>query len=120
MLRFITSRLLHSALALFVVITATFFMVRFVPGGPFTADKAVTPEILHNLEAHYGLNKPVWQQYTDYLWNVTPKKISLPAMWHSLNSDDSSFDFLKDWFGIDLGPSFKYPNRTVNEIIASK
>jgi oligopeptide transport system permease protein len=93
MLRFITSRFLQSLLALFLVITATFFMVRFVPGGPFTAEKAVTPEILRNLEAHYGLNKPLWQQYLDYLGSLA----------HG-----------------DLGPSFKYPNRTVNEIIADK
>ena len=93
MLRFITSRFLQSLLALFLVITATFFMIRFVPGGPFTAEKAVTPEILRNLEAHYGLNKPLWQQYLDYLGSLA----------HG-----------------DLGPSFKYPNRTVNEIIADK
>lgn len=93
MFRFITSRFLQSLLALFVVITATFFMVRFVPGGPFTAEKAVTPEILRNLEAHYGLNKPLWRQYLDYLGSLA----------HG-----------------DLGPSFKYPNRTVNEIIADK
>jgi oligopeptide transport system permease protein len=93
MLRFITSRFLQSLLALFVVISATFFMVRFVPGGPFTAEKAVTPEILRNLEAHYGLNKPLWQQYLDYLGSLARG---------------------------DLGPSFKYPNRTVNEIIADK
>ena len=93
MLRFITSRFLQSLLALFLVITATFFMLRFVPGGPFTAEKAVTPEILRNLEAHYGLNKPLWQQYLDYLGSLLQG---------------------------DLGPSFKYPNRTVNEIIADK
>lgn len=93
MLRFITSRLLQSLLALFVVISATFFMLRAAPGGPFTAEKAVTPEILHNLEAHYGLNKPLWQQYLGYLDNLL----------HG-----------------DLGPSFKYANRTVNEIIADK
>src|SRR5436305_6133238 len=93
MLRFITSRFLQSLLALFVVITATFFMVRFVPGGPFTAEKAVTPEILRNLEAHYGLNKPLWQQYLEYLGHLA----------HG-----------------DLGPSFKYPNRTINEIILDK
>ena len=93
MLRFITSRFLQSLLALFLVITATFFMLRFVPGGPFTAEKAVTPEILRNLEAHYGLNKPLWQQYLDYLGSLVQG---------------------------DLGPSFKYPNRTVNEIIADK
>src|SRR5882672_1786828 len=93
MLRFITSRLLQLLLALFLVVTATFFMVRFVPGGPFTAEKAVTPEILKNLEAHYGLNKPLWQQYLDYLGSLA----------HG-----------------DLGPSFKYPNRTVNEILGDK
>src|SRR5436309_4333373 len=93
MLRFITSRFLQSLLALFLVVTATFFMVRFVPGGPFTAEKAVTPEILRNLEAHYGLNKPLWEQYLDYLGSLARG---------------------------DLGPSFKYPNRTVNEIIADK
>jgi oligopeptide transport system permease protein len=93
MLRFITSRLLQSLFALFLVITATFFMIRYVPGGPFTAEKAVTPEILRNLEAHYGLNKPLWQQYLDYLGSLA----------HG-----------------NLGPSFKYPNRTVNEIIGDK
>ncbi len=93
MLRFITSRFLQSLLALFLVITATFFMVRFVPGGPFTAEKAVTPEILRNLEAHYGLNKPLWRQYLDYLGSLARG---------------------------DLGPSFKYPNRTVNEILGDK
>src|SRR4051812_7340951 len=93
MLRFITSRFLQSLFALFLVITATFFMIRFVPGGPFTAEKAVTPEILRNLEAHYGLNKPLWQQYLDYLGKLVQG---------------------------NLGPSFKYPNRTVNEIIGEK
>ena len=93
MLRFITSRFLQSLLALFLVITATFFMLRFVPGGPFTAEKAVTPDILRNLEAHYGLDKPLWRQYLDYLGSLARG---------------------------DLGPSFKYPNRTVNEIIGAK
>jgi oligopeptide transport system permease protein len=93
MFRFITSRFLQSLLALFLVISATFFMVRFVPGGPFTAEKAVTPEILRNLEAHYGLDKPLWRQYLDYLGSLAQG---------------------------NLGPSFKYPNRTVNEIIADK
>ncbi len=93
MLRFITSRALQSLLALFLVISATFFMIRLVPGGPFTAEKAVTPEILRNLEAHYGLNRPLFQQYTDYLGSLL----------HG-----------------DLGPSFKYANRTVNEIISDK
>jgi oligopeptide transport system permease protein len=93
MFRFVVRRLLQTIPVLFVIITATFFMVRFVPGGPFTAEKAIPPEILKNLEAHYGLDQPLWRQYTTYLGRVARG---------------------------DLGPSFKYPNRTVNEIIADK
>ena len=59
---------------MFVIITGTFFMQRFVPGGPFTAEKAVTPEVLRNLEAYYHLNDPLWKQYADYLWDLCPKK----------------------------------------------
>jgi oligopeptide transport system permease protein len=93
MLRFIARRLLETIPVLFIIITATFFMIRFVPGGPFTSEKAVTPEILANLEAHYGLDQPLYQQYFDYLGSLAQG---------------------------DFGPSFKYPNRTVNEIIADK
>ncbi len=93
MLRFTFRRLLQIIPVLWIIITATFFMIRFVPGGPFTAEKAVTPEILRNLEAHYGLNKPLHQQYFDYMGSLLRG---------------------------DLGPSFKYPNRTVNEIIGDK
>lgn len=118
MFRFIASRFLQSLLALFVVITVTFFMLRFAPGGPFTQEKAVTPEILRNLEAHYGLDKPLFRQYLDYLWKITPKKLNF-----SRSGSDPALganDFLNERFGINLGPSFKYPNRTVNEIIADK
>ncbi|HVU22886.1 MAG TPA: ABC transporter permease subunit, partial [Opitutus sp.] len=93
MLRFILRRLLETIPVLFVIVTATFFMVRFVPGGPFTSEKAIEPEILHNLEAHYGLDQPLYRQYFSYLGHLVRG---------------------------DFGPSFKYPNRTVNEIIADK
>jgi oligopeptide transport system permease protein len=93
MFRFIARRLLETIPVLLFIITATFFMIRFVPGGPFTAEKAGTPEILRNLEAHYGLDKPLFRQYLDYLGSLAQG---------------------------NLGPSFKYPNRTVNEIIADK
>jgi oligopeptide transport system permease protein len=93
MLRFVLRRLLQTIPVLFVIITATFFMVRFVPGGPFTAEKAIPPEILRNIEAHYGLDKPLWRQYLTYLGSIMRG---------------------------DLGPSFKYSNRTVNEIIGDK
>jgi len=93
MFRFIARRLLETIPVLLVIITATFFMIRFVPGGPFTAEKAVTPEIMRNLEAHYGLDQPLHRQY---------------------------FNYLGDLLRGDLGPSFKYANRTVNEIIFDK
>jgi oligopeptide transport system permease protein len=93
MLRFFASRFAQSVLALFVIITATFFMMKAVPGGPFDTEKATSPEIKANLEAYYGLNKPLIAQYGDYLRNLL----------HG-----------------ELGPSFKYPNRTVNEILADK
>ncbi len=93
MLRFVVRRLLQVIPVLFIIITATFFMVRFVPGGPFTAEKAIPPEILKNLEMHYGLDQPLWRQYLTYFGSIARG---------------------------DLGPSFKYPNRTVNEIIGDK
>lgn len=93
MLRFVLRRLLQTIPVILAIITATFFMVRFVPGGPFTAEKAIPPEILKNLEAHYGLDQPLWKQYANYLGKLA----------HG-----------------DLGPSFKYTNRTVNEIIGDK
>ncbi len=94
MFRFIARRLLETIPVLFIIVTATFFMVRFVPGGPFDSEKATTPEIRANLEAYYGLNLPLHRQYTNYL-----KAIVLHG---------------------DLGRSTKYASRTVNEIIADK
>jgi oligopeptide transport system permease protein len=93
MLRFVARRLLQLVPVLFVIVSASFFMLRAAPGGPFTAEKAVSPEVLRNLEAHYGFDQPLWKQYLTYLG-------------HLLHGD--------------LGPSFKYSNRTVNEIIASE
>jgi oligopeptide transport system permease protein len=90
MLRFVARRLLQMIPVLFIIATMTFFMLRLAPGGPFDSEKSVTPEIRKNLETYYGLNKPLYRQYYDYLANVVKG---------------------------DLGPSFKYPNRTVNELI---
>ncbi len=120
MLRFILKRLLETIPVLLVIVTATFFMLRLVPGGPFTAEKAVSKEIMQNLEAHYGLDKPLGHQYASYLWDLTPKRF---APWRLFADADGNgtVDFdLQAAFGINLGPSFKYPNRTVNEIIAGK
>jgi oligopeptide transport system permease protein len=75
----------------FLVVTAVFFLIRLAPGGPFDGEKAVSPEILKNLNAKYHLDESLWQQYLRYLSDLSRG---------------------------DLGPSFKYANRTVNELIA--
>ena len=81
------------ALALVLaVITVTFFLVRVAPGGPFDSEKAVLPEVKAALERQYRLDLPLVQQYTAYLGDLAQG---------------------------DLGPSFKYPGRSVNELIAA-
>ena len=91
MLRFIARRLLQAIPVLFIVATLTFFMIRLAPGGPFAAEKSVPPEIQKNLDAFYGFNLPVHQQFLRWMGNALQG---------------------------DLGPSFRYANRSVNELIA--
>lgn len=90
LLKFIGRRVIFMVLSLFVIITITFFMMNLAPGNPFASERDVPDEIEKNLNAYYGLDKPWYQQYADYLVSV-----------------------LK-W---DLGPSFKYESQTVNDII---
>ena len=92
MLRYILRRLLSSVLVLFVIITGAFFVMKAAPGGPFDADRKLPPEVEKNIKAKYHLDKPVWQQYALQLESI---------VLHG-----------------DLGPSMKYPDRTVNEILA--
>jgi oligopeptide transport system permease protein len=92
MLRFALNRLLQAIPVLLIVISATFLLVHSAPGGPFSADKAVPPEVIKALEAQYNLDQPLWQQYVSYLGDVLRG---------------------------DFGPSFKYSGRTVNELIAA-
>ena len=89
---FILKRTLQAIPVLFLVVTATFFMVRAAPGGPFDAERAVPPEVLKQLNARYHLDDPLWKQYVDYLFNVVQG---------------------------DFGPSFKYPTHSVNDLIAA-
>lgn len=92
MWRFIGSRLLQAVPVILAVITATFFLVRMAPGGPFDSEKAVIPEVRAALEAQYRLDQPLASQY---------------------------FAYLGDLASGDFGPSFKYPGRSVNELIAA-
>ena len=91
MLRFIAKRFLETIPVLLIVATITFFLMKAAPGGPFDTEKATTPEIKAQLEAQYGLNKPVFQQYLDYMGQLLRG---------------------------DLGPSFKYSGWSVAELLA--
>ncbi len=69
MLKYIGKRLLASILTIWVVITLTFFLMRLMPGGPFDSEK-LTPEIKANMEAKYGMEKPLSEQYAMYMKNL--------------------------------------------------
>ena len=90
MLKFIFKRVLQALPVLLIVITVTFFLVRLAPGGPFDAERAVSPHVLKSLNERYKLDDPLYKQYFDYLYNLVQG---------------------------DFGPSFKYPSRTVTEMI---
>ena len=90
-LSYIIKRVLLAVLTVWIVLTITFFVMHFVPGGPFASEKAVTPAVQAALEAKYGLDKPLMEQYWTYLVDAFTK-----------------FDF---------GPSLKQRGRMVIDII---
>lgn len=67
---YIIKRFFMSILTLFVITTVTFFIMHLIPGGPFTGDKVLPANILHNLEVKFGLNQPLFIQYISYLKNA--------------------------------------------------
>lgn len=69
MIKYIGKRILSSLVTIWVVVTLTFFLIRLMPGGPFDGDK-ITPQIKANLEAKYGLDKPLGEQYLMYITNL--------------------------------------------------
>lgn len=70
MLRIILSRLLQGLLTLLVLVTLTFFLVRLMPGSPYTDEKALPAHILEQLKAYVGLDKPLPVQFATYLKNL--------------------------------------------------
>lgn len=64
---YIVKRVLLAVFTVFLVITITFFVMRAIPGGPFLSEKSPSPEVMAQLEAKYGLDKPLWEQYVTYL-----------------------------------------------------
>lgn len=91
MLKFILKRLLEAIPTLLVLITVSFFMMRFAPGNPFSTERGLPPEVMANIQQKYGLDKPVYQQYLTYLGNLAQG---------------------------DLGPSFKYKDFSVNDLVS--
>lgn len=92
MFKFVAQRLLQTLVVLFLVGTITFFMVVNAPGSPFDAERNMPPEIRANLMAYYGLDQPQHVQYWRFLTRLV--------------------------LSGDFGPSYKYNNRTVTELIA--
>ena len=77
---YILKRLLLAILTVWVVITVTFFVSRAVPGGPFMGEKAISEAALQALEAKYGLDKPVFQQYLTYLKDIVTQMDFGPSL----------------------------------------
>ena len=69
-LKYIVKRLILAVFTVWVVITVTFFIMHAVPGGPFVGEKAVSEAAQKAMEAKYGLDKPLFVQYTTYLRDV--------------------------------------------------
>src|ERR1700719_546476 len=67
MIKVIVGRLLQLIPVLWIILTLTFFMSKEVPGGPFSAERQATPEVIARLNAYYELDKPLWEQYLGYL-----------------------------------------------------
>jgi oligopeptide transport system permease protein len=89
-IRYFFTRLAGAIPTLLIIITATFFLMRAAPGGPFDQEQTLPPEIVANLQSAYGLDQPIWTQYGRYL----------KSLLHG-----------------DFGPSFKYKDFTVTELI---
>ena len=93
MLKYILKRILLAIVTIWAVATLTFFLMNMVPGGPFLPEKAISPQATAALEAKYGLDKPLWQQYLTYMAGAS----------HG-----------------DFGDSLKQRGRTVMDIITMK
>ncbi len=90
MAKYAVKRILGAIPVLWIIITITFFLMRIAPGGPFSKERVMPAEVEKNIAERYHLNDPLWKQYLDYMAHLATG---------------------------DLGPSFKYKDRTVNEIL---
>ncbi|MED1202517.1 oligopeptide ABC transporter permease [Heyndrickxia acidicola] len=93
MAKYITQRVIYMIITLFLIASLTFFLMKLLPGTPFTAQSKLTPDQIHIMNEKYGLNDPVPVQYAHYMLNL-----------------------LKG----DLGTSFQFDNRDVSTLIAER
>ncbi|MFD0590583.1 ABC transporter permease [Paenibacillus sp. GCM10027627] len=70
MLRYITGKFVFMVISLFLLVTATFLLMNAIPGSPLQSEKATSEAVQKNLEAYYGLDKPLYVQYGKYLQNL--------------------------------------------------
>ncbi len=92
MFRFILKRVAIAVPTMLVLIIISFILIKSAPGGPFTSERPLPEQVLANIEAKYGLDKPYYQQLIDYIVGIVTRG--------------------------DFGPSFRYKDRTVNDVIA--
>ncbi len=91
MLNYVIKRVGLAIPTMLILIVFSFLLMHSAPGGPFTSERPLPPQVLANIEAKYGLNQPLWRQIINYIWGILTE--------------------------FDLGPSFRYKDRTVNDII---
>ena len=90
--RFLAKRLWEGGLTLAALVTLTFFVMRLAPGGPFSRNRKISPEVLENIKAAFHLDEPLWQQFGRYVWGL---------------------------LHLDLGPSTRFRDYSVGDLIAS-
>ena len=95
MTRYFVKRILLAVVTIFIISAITFFTMNAIPGGPFNAEKAPSPEVKAVLEARFNLNKPVIQQYFLYLGNIFKGDFGI-----SLKTGRDIMSTIKDSFAI--------------------
>ncbi len=92
MLGYALRRVAVAVPTILILIVTCFVLMKTAPGGPFTSERPLPPQVLANIEARYGLDQPEWKQLLGYLRNIL--------------------------LHFDFGPSFQYKDRDVNDVIA--
>lgn len=85
MISFILRRLASAVPTLFIVVTISFFLMRFAPGGPFNLERPLPPSTMENLMRTYHLDQPLWRQYVHYLSNAVTGDFGPSYIYHDNN-----------------------------------